>query len=199
METLFLACCFFCQEDAVSLVGCLGSNNYRVRQTAHAKLALQMDTQLYFALRANPVKGCEAKSRLNSLLSRHESLLFAYYRAKMENTGYPAYPWIDRLPVGYEWEGFTGWQIQKEYFSPSFQADCSPNWTNYRNATEVWMNCRLSYCLGQSLAGSKNREEFIFNMDCAMKLIHRDLAAMIEGEDAWWGGKEKNPLRNKNK
>lgn len=185
-----------------SLIEKLNDNDFFVREKAQKELTKKMDFKLYLELRNFKATDLEEVCR------RVEKAVVGYedkfaqervndYRPDLQ--GYADYPWIDKLPHNYYWNGLGKWFIVSNYLYCAQKAgvvnDEYSKWPNHRKATELWLRARIKSEIRHCLRECKNEKDFRRLMGFKMKAIKEDIQLMIKEEDDWWEGKEKNPLR----
>lgn len=179
----------------------LNSDKYAVRQKAMAELSRNMNFQTYFKLRKAKDLPLEATRRVEKVMRDFESKVSGNYKVDLGN--YPDYPWVGwGLANNYKWRGFEPHEIRSVFLVYAHQegipCDNSPNWSDWRHATKLWLETRIVLKVNELLSATNSEKEFTCQMDCEMQDIQDDITLMIKGDDDWWFNRnEPNPLRNK--
>lgn len=179
-------------DNGGSLIERLGSKSFAVREKASKELALKMTVKLYQELHKLTTTDLEVEFRVKLALKRYEEKLiqeFIFLKLNPEET-YPQYPWIC-FGTTYN-HGCAYLEDARLMGAPQ---DNSPNWTDWRVATQLWIKNEITTAVGACLRESKSEKEFRCKMSCRIEAIKEDIRRMIRMEDRYWGGEERNPLR----
>jgi len=171
----------------------LSSDKYAVRQKATQSLAKRMNFKLYTELRDRKDDELEVQQRIAKLLRGFESKYLAGKEFKIV-IDYPELPWICH-EEDYDYSDPHLFLASKD----GKYNDGSPKWTNWRVATHLWLEDKITEEALSVLRTSKDEKEFKALISDRTKSVVLILNRMIEREDQWWGGQEKNPLRKERK
>jgi len=151
-----------------------------------------MDFKLYVELRNRKDDELEVQQRINKLLEGFESKYLTGKEFKVV-IDYPELPWICH-DEDYDYSDphlFLANQNKK-------LQDGSPKWTNWRVATHLWLEDKMTAEAVNFLRTSKDEKEFKRFMSNKTKAVILILNRMIEMEDRYWSdNKQENPLRKK--
>jgi hypothetical protein len=197
--------------EAAKLVVKLGDKSYKAREGAHQKLLVRMDPGLYEHLKGLNPEDPEINARVLDILKRYEaSLTFATYKAtknkylkgcykenlcrsvKPVPTNYPFVPWIDMME---DQEDRTHMYSYLEKARKLVGFHCGPHWPDYRTATCLWLDDYVKAKVETILAKAKCDKDVAARVAECRNVLQLKLDKMVQKEDNYWGGKEKNPVR----
>ncbi len=204
---MFLCLLFGLQDTKeAGLIAQLGNDDFY--QCEAASLALQEKIDFACFKRLQKVKGAhkdpEVSYRIARLVDRYQNALRQTYQVDLR--GYGAWPQIDEgLPRDYKldgpWKGLNRWNIIYKYLTYAeamgAKQDHFPRWTNYREATKIWMHERIDFHFLMAIENS-NGEEFTCAMKKSMKAIQDDVDMLIAGDKAYYKKQKRpNPFEKK--
>ena len=186
-------------DDINILIIKLGDESFEVRQTTQKELEDKMDFNLYKRLKNFNGDVLEIHIRVQRATTAYEKRLIKGFKPDLK--GYPAHPFIDSLPWNYTWEELSKNEITQIYRTLAnglgVESDNSPKWSDYREATRLWISDRIHISFEKLLKNSRDEKEFIKGMGKVIEEINIDIVVMIEADEALFKKiKIPNPLRS---
>lgn len=192
-----------CADD--ELIVSLGDNKFYVREKSSFELKRKMNAGLYMRIKSfkKQTDDLEIIWRIELIMDYYEKSIHLLYKMDLGDY-YPYWPFIDSMPfVEVRRWGIPTFERQNIINSYRFYAqiggvpsDGAPNWSQYRKATELWMQDRISESFRQAVAESKDEKELHVKMEEKMKKHQELLEIMKKGDDTYWKNvNQNNPAR----